>query len=347
MLNPTEGNSMHKSQRLINHVALVLDASYSMNGRQQGLVKAADAQIKHLALRSEEMSQETRVSVYRFGDATIECLIFDMDVMRLPSIADLYEVLYENTALLDATMKSQKDLETTSQLYGDHAFLTFVMTDGQENKSRNYRASDLSRHLAGADENWSIGFLVPDSSGVVYMERLGVLRDSIAVWDTASAAGVAQAASAIMDATDTFMTNRSKGVRGTRGVFSTGVDAVNKQTVKSTLTPLRKSKYDLFYVHAKSRIDETVQSHGLSYRAGMAYYQLTKKETIQATKNVIVVDKRTGEAYGGPEGRHLVGLPDGKSVDVSPQSNPQYDIFVQSTSFNRNLLPNTRLLVTY
>src|ERR1044072_7998368 len=112
---------MHVAQSLINHVVMVLDASWSMKKRKAALIKAADAQVKHLAKRSQELKQETRLTIYRFGGKTIECLIFDMDVMRIPSIADIYDVLYETTALISATLKSQEDLRTTSQLYGDHA----------------------------------------------------------------------------------------------------------------------------------------------------------------------------------------------------------------------------------
>lgn len=339
---------MHKAQRLINHVALVLDASYSMNKNRNGekLVKVADEQIRHLALRSEELSQETRVSVYYFGDSTIECLIFDMDVMRLPSIGDLYKVLYENTALIDATMKSQEDLETTSQLYGDHAFLTFVLTDGEENRSRKYHIADLRNKLQQSPENWSFGFLVPDNKGVAYMERLGVLRDSIAIWDTESAKGVAEAGSKIKSATDSFMTNRAKGLRGTRSVFSTGVDAVNKSTVSQSLIPLSSSAYRLLSVGAVDRIDNFVRRYtGSHYVPGMAYYQLTKTETIQARKDIVVVDKKTNKAYSGPEARHLIGLPDGQPIRVRPDHNPLYDIYVQSTSINRKLLAGTKVLV--
>lgn len=335
---------MHKAQRLINHVALVLDASYSMTRHERNLIKVADEQIKHLALRSEELSQETRVSVYFFGDKTIECLIFDMDVMRLPSVGDLYKVLYENTALIDATMKSQEDLATTSQLYGDHAFLTFVLTDGEENYSKRFGPRDLRNKIENAADNWSYGFLVPNQSGVRYMENLGVLRDSIAVWDTDSAAGLVKAASAIRTATDSFMTNRAKGLRGTRSVFSTGTDAVNKATVSTNLVPLSSKDYSIYAVGTTNRIDEFVKAARGTYQRGKAYYQLTKTETIQPQKDIVVVDKKTGVAYSG-QGRHLIGLPDGEYTRVRPTDNPLYDVFVQSTSINRKLLPNTQVLV--
>ena len=334
---------MHEAQRLINHVALVLDGSASMRGHTKKLVKVADEQIRHLALRSEELKQETRVSVYLFDD-NVECLIFDMDVMRLPSIQDLYHT-GGMTALIDATIRSQEDLSTTSQLYGDHAFLTFVLTDGAENASRNYTSLTMVKHIQNADVNWTLGFLVPDRMGQTYLERLGVSRGNIALWDTGSVDGLMDAAKTIRTATDNFMTARASGVRGTRSVFSTGADAVNRQTVSSTLTPLTPGAYRILPVQERGRIDETIQSHGINYSIGIGYYQLTKTETIQPQKNIIVVEKKTGKAYSGPEARHLIGLPDGQNVRVRPDYNPDYNIFVQSTSMNRILLPRTSVLV--
>ena len=336
---------MHKAQRLINHVALVLDGSSSMSSHKSNLIKVADEQIKHLALRSEELSQETRVSVYLFAD-NVECLIFDMDVMRLPSIADLYRA-NGMTALIAAAVKSQEDLETTSQLYGDHAFLTFVLTDGMENVSDRlgYNMTSLSRKLYNAPENWTVGFLVPDSQGSAYLTRIGVDPGSIALWDASSAKGLADSFSTIRTATDNFMAARATGVRGTRSVFSTGTDVLNKKTVTGTLKQIPAGNYSIHNVQIKSRIDEFVKNVlGLNYSVGMGYYQLTKTETIQPQKNVIVREKATGKVYGGAEARNLIGLPN-MSVRVKPDDNPDYEVYVQSTSLNRNLMPGTKLLI--
>lgn len=333
---------MHKAQSLINHVALVLDASYSMKGREGSLIKATDDQIKYLAKRSQELNQETRVSVYRFGDKTIECLIFDMDVARLPSADDLYSVLYENTALIDATLKSQEDLATTSVLYGDHAFLTFVLTDGQENSSRRSK-TELINHIKNSEVNWSLGFLVPDERAVRFTESLGVLRDSIAVWNVASATGLNEAVSAIQKATDNFMQNRAKGVRGTRSVFSTGIDAVNRNTVRENLTPI--NGFTIHQANGRLAVKDFLKMSGYDFTPGIAYYQLVKTETIQENKKIVVVDKKSNKAYSGAEARHLIGLPDGQRVRVRPDHNPKYDIFVQSTSNNRIFPHRSKMLV--
>jgi hypothetical protein len=256
----------------------------------------------------------------------------------------LYKVLYENTALLDATLKSQDDLATTSTLYGDHAFLTFVLTDGAENASRVSRG-EFQRRLAAMDENWSIGFLVPDAQGERYLNQFGVLSDSIARWDTTSIKGMDDVQAKVQSATTTFMTNRAKGIRGTRSVFSTGKEAVNKTTIAKALAPLDKSQYTLYDVKFADQIRDFVRGQGRNYVTGKAYYPLTKAETIQASKQLAVVEKATGKVFFGSEARHLVGLPDGQSARVRPDSNTFYDVYVQSTSVNRKLVPGTKLLV--
>jgi hypothetical protein len=265
-----------------------------------------------------------------------------MDVMRLPSIADLYEA-HGMTALVDATLKSQEDLATTSQIYGDHAFLTFVLTDGMENRSR-HSYMELSQLLRNQGVNWTVGFLVPDAMSVAYVERMNVSRGNITTWDTASSMGVSDAVSTIRTATDNFMVGRSKGVRGTRSVFSTGADAVNDATV-ATLKTMSDKEYTLYPVAKKSRIDEFVKTMTGAYTRGKGFYQLTKTETIQPQKQIIVVERKTGKAYTGSDARRIIGLPQTGSVRVKPDSNPKYDIFVQSTSVNRNLMPNTKVLV--
>ena len=141
------------------------------------------------------------------------------------------------------------------------------------------------------------------------------------------------------------MTARTKGVRGTRSVFSTGIDAVNKQTVSESLEPMARSAYQIYEVHSKSEIRPFIQSKTGIYVRGNAYYQLTKTETIQANKSIVVVDKNTNKAYTGEHARDLIGLPRGQATRVRPDHNPQYEIYVQSTSVNRALMPNTRVLV--
>lgn len=333
-----------KPQNQIDHIALVLDASSSMleDDKHIGLIKIVDSQIEELARRSKELDREVRVSVYVFNYG-VECVIFDKDVLRLPSIKELYKP-YGMTALIDATLKSQDDLAQTAQMYGDHAFLTYVITDGIENHSRN-SAYALARRLEGLAENWTVACFVPDQRGVDAAKRFGFPADNIAKWDATSAEGVTEVGKKVSQATETFMTMRASGVRGSKSLFSTSLGDVNKTTIKKAkLKPLPKDKYQLLNVNENAPIREWVQDQGIPYTLGIAFYQLSKRETIQPQKNIAVLENKTDKIYTGAEARSLLNLPDNE-IRVSPDYNPDFTVFVQSTSVNRKLVPGTRLLV--
>lgn len=331
------------NENYINHVALVLDASSSMGHLTRDVVKVADDQIAYLAQRSTELDQETRVSVYVFADR-VQCIIFDKDVLRMPSLVGRYRPS-GMTALVDATMQSQQDLRTTSVLYGDHAFLTFVLTDGEENASRRFTTGHLNEELSVMPDNYTLAILVPDQRAKFAAKAVGFPADNIAIWDTTSAAGVREVGETIRTATENFMVGRQSGRRGSRNVFSTGIDAVNERTVKAVLTPLAPTAYRLIPVPRQGvEIRPFVQECGLNYVIGHSYYELSKREEIQPQKEIIVVEKATDKAYTGRAARDLIGLKDVKEK-VTPEDNPKFKIYVQSGSVNRKLVAGTKLLV--
>ncbi|GHJ33883.1 MULTISPECIES: vWA domain-containing protein [Streptomyces] len=344
---------MPGDQNYINHVALVLDASSSMSHLSRKVVEVADQQIAYLARRSKELDQETRVTVYVFADKA-ECVIYDKDVLRMPSLKQLYKV-GGMTALLAATLKSQQELAQTAQLYGDHSFLTFVLTDGQENAS--HRSPDtpaknprqliqsVAEMIATQDDNWTLAVLVPDQMGKHEAMQCGFPKDNIAIWDATSTQGLEEAGQVIQQATENFMVGRAQGIRGSRAVFSTGAETVNKDTIKAAgLTPVDPSQYQLIPVARAAAIRDWVIECGHTFRTGCAFYQLSKSEKIQARKQIAVLEKKTDRVYTGPEARALLGLPD-MEVRVKPDHNDDFTIFVQSTSVNRKLVPHTRLLL--
>ncbi|MEW2418015.1 vWA domain-containing protein [Streptomyces sp. NPDC046866] len=344
---------MSGTQNYINHVALVLDASSSMSHLSGKVVEVADQQIEYLARRSRELDQETRVTVYVFSNS-VECVIYDKDVLRMPSLKQLYRT-GGMTSLLAAALKSQRELAQTAQLYGDHSFLTFVLTDGQENASHrcpdapSRKPAELVQAVAGMIEtqadNWTLAVLVPDQMGKREAMQYGFPKDNIAIWDATSTQGLQEAGEVIKQATEKFMVGRTKGIRGTRAMFSIGADAVNKDTIKAAgLKPVNSSDYQLIAVDRAAGIREWVLECGHTYRTGGAFYQLSKSEKIQARKQIAVLEKKTDRVYTGPEARALLGLPD-TEVRVKPDHNDDFTIFVQSTSVNRKLVPNTRLLL--
>lgn len=315
-----------------------------MSNLKSKVIEVADDQVRHLAQRSQELDQETRITVYTFADK-VECVFYEKDVLRLPSIKQVYSTA-GMTALIDATIQSQDDLGATAQLYGDHAFLTYILTDGAENRSKR-TPRELTSKLSSLPDHWSIGVFVPDKQGEDYAKRFGFFPGSIAIWDATSAKGLDDAATLIRNTTDSFMQARSTGnFRGTKGLFDMSADNLNKSTVIAALKPLTKGAYTLHDVTKGSPlvISDFVTQHGYHYRLGIAYYQLSKPEDIQPQKAVCVMDKRTKKVYTGNQARDLLGLPD-HTIRVRPSDNPEYDVFVQSTSINRKLVEGTVLLV--
>jgi hypothetical protein len=265
---------------------------------------------------------------------------------------------YGNTALIDATNKSIDDLEMTAQLYGDHAFLVYVLTDGMENRSKGKnklsqllypnRAKlilELKDRLDNLPENWTLATFVPDHHGVAQAERFGFPPENIAVWDTTATDGMAEVGEVLRETTNAYMSGRAKGVRGSRSLFSTSADNLNKESVKeANLKPIPKDKYQVFKVTANATIRDFVESQGLTFVKGSVYYQLTQSVKIQGYKGILIRNKKSGRFYTGPEVRTLLGLSD-SDERVKPDTNPEYQVFVQSTSVNRRLLAGTNALV--
>jgi hypothetical protein len=355
-------------QNLINHVVFVLDGSGSMGRHSRDIISVFDGQIAWLAKRSQEMNQETRVTVYVF-DNQVECVIFDKDVLRLPSIKDLYWVR-GMTALIDATVQSQQELAQTYTQYGDHAFLTFVLTDGENNASRRVRG-DLVGLINGQRDNWTVAALVPNLRGKQAAEDCGFPRGNIEVWDVNSATGVAEVGEKIQAVTDTYMTSRASGVRGSKTLFAGSAQQVNAATVAASgMKALSPDQFFLIPVASdgtievkqagkktKARPDGTpcvvisdfVRATGRPYEISKGFYELVKSEKIDPQKLVAVVERATSKVYVGREARNLIGLDDtARRVRPMPKDSsgaPPYKIFVQSTSLNRLLPLYTQLLL--
>lgn len=332
----------------INHITIVGDESASMTRNAGAFIQVYDNLVEHLVERSRHHDQETRITTYLFNSAQgTRCVTYDKDVLRVPSIKGSYHPS-GMTPLVDATMLALRDLRLIPQKYGSHAFLTFVLTDGQENASRESGAV-LSGAINSAPDNETYAVFVPDQQSVFEAKRYGFPPGNISVWDTTRTAGIETVGATMRAAAETFMEGRAKGVHGYRtgsGLFT--LKEFKAADVKGAAVPLTTGSYFFLDVPGKEtdkyRIDEFVgQATGKPYVLGRGYYQFMKPETIQPGKNIAVeVD---GQVYQGPGARAVLGLPDDHSVRVRPNQKAGCTIFVQSTSYNRNLVGSTRLLV--
>lgn len=329
-------------QHFINHISIVVDRSASMSHHRQAVVSVFDRELEHLKKRSIELNQETRISIYLFDDV-VNCLTFDMDVMRFNSLAGHYNI-GGNTALLDAVGKSIEDNRKLPELYGDHAFLQYVITDGQENRSKFYNVNSIKSWLDGLPDNWTNAVLVPDKRGIEYAEKYGFSRGSIGVWDTTSVDALAKAGSQFTQAVDNYMTSRALGIRGTKSFFTLDTTTLTKEEPKK-LKEIPPTSFKIFSVTKDAPIREYINSvTGTPYKIGSGYYQATKNVVIQDYKNILVQNVTSGKVYSGASLRTLLGLPS-DTVEVAPGNHKEWNIFIQSTSVNRKLFGGTLVLV--
>lgn len=352
-----------KISNKINHVAILMDASASMSPHRHTVVQVVDGLVKTLAEESTRFDQETRVTIYTYSSASgwntrdaVKCVAFDKDALRLPSLAGHYST-GGMTALIDATWQAIDDLEKTAQLYGEHTFVVYNVTDGAENAS-SHSKTELRHRLSNLPDNWTMASLVPDAQGELYARDMGFPGGNIAIWDTSSAEGVRQLGETLKAATTSYMATRAKtGMRSTTSLFQPQMDKVDEKALKAAgLKPLDPKDYVLIPVTQEMRIDEFVKQCTTNYVVGKGYYQLTggrkpkgkRGIVVQGNKQVAVLNKKTNEVFVGDEARQLIGLPK-ENVTVDPaKTDGDYVLFVQSTSLNRILGPiGTKFLLMH
>jgi hypothetical protein len=119
------------------------------------------------------------------------------------------------------------------------------------------------------------------------------------------------------------------------------------------------SKFQILSVETDGEmsIRDFVETNGLTFRKGKGYYQLIERtldgkansEIVQADKEVLFVDKETGETIADTHWcREKLGVPYGVKATVRPLALPdvmdKYEIFIQSNSVNRKLDPGCKFL---
>jgi hypothetical protein len=127
-------------------------------------------------------------------------------------------------------------------------------------------------------------------------------------------------------------------------------DSLNKRDSKGRYRKVdakavAEGRFQQIPVDYDQPIKQLVEASGLVFKTGRGFYEFTKRETIQAKKEIVILDKETGDMYQGSAAREVLGLPEGESVDIKPTfDRERYTVFVQSTSNNRKLIGDTTFL---
>ena len=115
------------------------------------------------------------------------------------------------------------------------------------------------------------------------------------------------------------------------------------------LIPIAPGRFQTMEVEDDCAIKTFVEDNGIHFIKGHAFYELTKAETVQQYKEVILQDRKTGEMFNGAQVREYLGLKPqiaagGVHEKLYSKDAKDFRIFVQSTSVNRKLIGGTVML---
>lgn len=133
--------------------------------------------------------------------------------------------------------------------------------------------------------------------------------------------------------------------RGLNKIFNTMMNREATSYYESAdLRAVSPGRFQILEVEQDISIKAFVLENGLSFKVGRGFYEFTKTETIQAQKEIILMDRATGDLFEGGAAREMLSLPMDATIRIKPSNLEKYVVFVQSTSANRKLIGKTRFL---
>ncbi len=333
------------------YVGFVRDHSISMRPIARGAAKDYNSNLLAFQSAARENGVDTILTVVECGvgqQAKVVRAVVNSNVYVVEPIGEnSYHTTGAGTPLfasVNECVQLMRDVPDATD--PEVSFLVMVITDGEENQSKagsKERMLDVIKTLQATD-HWTFVFRVP-RGGKRTLLNFGIPEGNILEWDQTEQGFVAATHSTV-DAVSKFYHDRSLGVTSTNKFYA-DLHNVTLTKMKQTLTDISKD-VSSWYVDAYLdgvAIKDFVEKHRYGqYILGTCYYELTKTEDIQPQKKIIVEDKTTLHYYTGLEARSLVGLPDYGNVKLVPGNLGIYKVYVQSTSINRKLVKNTRLL---
>lgn len=319
-------------------IVILLDKSGSMQGIKSDAIKSLNTQIQSFRTEADRTGIQTFVTLMSFNE-TVGVEMTRMSVNQYQELDDSSFMTDGNTALRDAIGGG---LDTLQSSFSTRKLLV-VITDGEENASKHATIYGLTQRLKSLPENVTVVAHGPANSRT-YLEGIGIPSGNINIWE-ATRAGVERMTVTSVASNTSLYSAYSAGATQSCNYFTPDLNNLPQAVVQTNLEDKTRD-FQSWIVTAKTPIAKFITGYtGKPYRVGSAYYQLTKKETVQGFKDILIRHKTQGSIWGGDGVRGMLRIPAGATIELNPASSPEYEIFVKSTSHNRNLLPNTSLLV--
>lgn len=333
-----------QSVKLKNYVGIVLDESGSMYSVRQATMTAFDAIVQGLKDQANKTGIETVVSFVKFANRT------DSKIENVPvnNVFNLRHYGYDpngGTALFAAVEQIINQFKAVPDANDPNvSFLVYVITDGEDNQSRN-KAPIVKSLLEStqATNRWSFGFQLPKGFANNFVRDFGIPRDNIREWEDTEV-GMLKTQTATVQATQTYYSARSAGATSSVNLFTTDLSKVTARDIAAKLDDV-SDHFKAYDVPSEQNAKEFVESKTKKSQVlGQLYYQLMKPEKLQPYKAIVLQEKGKKAIWAGVKAREILGLPN-SDVKVIPGNHSNFDIFVQSASINRILPRGTKVLI--
>jgi hypothetical protein len=320
-------------------VVILLDNSASMRRIKNAAIESLNKQINSFKNEALRTGIKTDISVLTFDEA-VSIGVRKMDSADFREISpESYSANGNSTALRDAI---NAGLDTLAGSFSKRKLL-MIITDGIENSSRLVSEQFLADRIKGLPENITIVAHGPNSCQF-FLQSIGIPVGNINLW-TATEEGTRFMTQMTTISNTSLYDNYRSGATRSMNYFTPDLSNLPPTVVETNLKDLTPN-FSAWQVENKVPISKFVTNVvNKPYRVGSAYYQLTKKETVQGFKDILIREKPHGRIFGGDGIRGMLRIPAGGTIELNPASSPNFEIFVKSTSHNRNLMPNTSVLV--
>ncbi len=340
-------------------MGLVKDHSGSMGHLSVAAMRDYNTLITAIKDASDKSDIDTIVSSVECGRGSageVRTDFVNSSVNRLKQLST-YVTDGGSTPLFDSVGEIIDILEKAPDAKNDNVtFLVMVVTDGIDNNSVKWSGRTLGDRLVRLmqSDRWTFTFRVPYGSKS-NLARLGIPQGNILEWEQ-SERGVEESTRITTASVSNYFGSVSRGVRS-MNTFYADTANVSKATVKSTMTNISgevriwpvTGRDDNAYDRSGRRVSEigpfVEKKTKASYVRGSAFYELVKTEkAVQASKLVVIRNRKDGAVYAGQSARDLLGLPTVGTIKLSPGDHGDWEIFIQSTSSNRHLPVGSKVL---
>jgi len=330
------------------HVAFCIDESGSVSNIIKPLVDAYNQTVTDIRSAVLDEGQEASMTAMAFGDRNLKHRVLyageQVQTVRPLKYTDLNPT--GMTPLFDSVYRAIKKLEELDDGKAETSFVITVVTDGYENMSVDPGVPATLRLIdeKNKTDRWTFTFMVPNGNKRQFVSDYRIPEGNVQEWDSQTAKGTKQGFAISAVAYKGYFKGKSAGKQFTRSFYA-DVSDLTVRTARSELSEIT-SQVEFIIPRNDCNIKEAIENVGKTFIKGAAFYQLVKTEKrVQPYKLVALKVKSSGKVYCGEKAREMLGIGGlTNTVRLVPGDHGKFDIYIQSTSYNRKIPAKTEVM---